>query len=115
MTLALVVLLGAAGSVLRDGVTRRIGRRPRGVLTGALVVNIAGSLLLGVLVARARAGTLSAVTLAALGAGFCGGLTTFSGFALDSVGRTRASAAAYVAVTLVLGLAAAETGLRVAA
>ena len=78
-----------------------------------LGVNIAGCALLALILA---AGRLDEQWRIALGAGFCGGLTTFSTFALDVArffddGRAGIGLA-YLALT-VCGGAAAFTGVRV--
>ena len=76
-------------------------------------MNVAGSLLLGYLIGKPVAPWLSAL----LGTGFCGALTTYSTFALEAVelgrSRARATAARYVAVTLVAGIAAAVLGVAI--
>lgn len=85
MTTAWCVVLGAVvGAPLRyltDLYLRaRVGD---GFPWGTLVVNVAGSALLGAVGAAAAAGAPAALT-AALGTGFCGALTTFSTFGLDT-------------------------------
>ena len=111
MTLALVVgLAGAAGAVARWE-TLELLDRPRRARAGTaiLVVNAAGSLLLGVLVERA-----SPHVRAVVGTGFCGGLTTWSAAAWESVRRGRQSslgaAAAFALTNLGLSLGAAVLG-----
>ena len=72
MTVLLVALGGAAGAAARYGASRALpGRR------ATLLVNLLGSLLLGLLVPAAPA------PAALLGVGFCGALTTFSTYALE--------------------------------
>jgi CrcB protein len=106
----LVAVGGAAGSVLRWWSERRVTLpAPGGVAAGTLLVNVAGSALLGALVG---AHAPSAV-LALLGSGLCGGVTTFSGICLQAVevGRlSRGRAARYLTATLALGLVAATLG-----
>lgn len=77
-----VALGGAAGSLVRWGLVA-LGPDSRGalVLFGA---NVVGSLLLGALVGRRE--RIDANTFAALGTGFCGGLTTFAGYAVAVAG-----------------------------
>ena len=116
--LAVAVALGAAvGSPLRFVVEQRFkGAWPWGTLT----VNVVGSTVLGA-AAGASAGMadsghspLNATVLALIGTGFCGGLTTFGGFAaqvldLGNAPVTRATwkAIAYAGSSLVYGIAAA--------
>lgn len=116
MTLLLVMAGGALGAVCRFLVDRATtaavgGRLPWGTFT----VNLAGSLLLG-LVAGAASGAPGRVA-AFIGTGFCGALTTYSTFsyetirlAEDSPRSGRAWALLNVVATLVLGLAAAGLG-----
>jgi len=107
MTALLVALGGAAGALLRWAVGRWLVSS--GLPWATLVVNVAGSLLLGVVVAVSDGwlGTL-------LGTGVAGALTTYSAFALETVlldrnGR-RAWAVANVAGTLVLAAAGFALG-----
>lgn len=93
-TAALLVALGAAvGAPLRLLAGHRWDDRwPR----GTLAVNLAGSLLLGALVGAAVDGAW----LALLGTGFCGGLTTYSSFAVQSAGLGTRRGTAYVVATV---------------
>ena len=78
---------------------------------GTLLVNVVGSLLLGLL-----SGAGAPVPLV-VGVGGLGALTTFSTFAADTMALAdhhRLKAAGHVATTLVLGLGAALLGLVVA-
>ncbi|MGL4744175.1 MAG: fluoride efflux transporter FluC [Dermatophilaceae bacterium] len=77
---ALVAIGAAAGAPLRY----LVGHRLRGIYgataaSGTLVVNVAGSLVLGMLVGAG----VSTNWLTLVGAGFCGALTTFSALALE--------------------------------
>lgn len=110
MTALLVALGAAVGAPLRYLASRAFPG-PR----GTLLVNVAGSLLLGFLVALSADGPV----LAVLGTGFCGALTTYSTFSLDTLhlveeGEHR-KAALNVVGSLALGLAAAYAGLGLAA
>lgn len=73
---------------------------------GTLAVNLAGSLLLGLLVGLAVSGS----ALALLGAGLCGAFTTASAFAWEAVELGR-RAAAYVLASVLGGTALAAVGL----
>jgi fluoride exporter len=82
----LLVMLGAAvGAPARYWTDRWVQRRFAPVMPwGTFIVNVVGSALLGVLTAALVAGDLGALPLALLGAGFCGGLTTFSSFGWET-------------------------------
>lgn len=103
--LLLVAAGGAAGALLRWGLTL-LGRAP----WPTVAANVAGSLLLGVVVA---AGPGWAVTL--LGAGVAGALTTYSTFALEAVTIPLRTAIVHVATTLLAGGLAFGAGLLVGA
>lgn len=111
MTLLYVVLGGAVGAPARYlldlSVQSRIpGRFP----TGTLLVNVSGSLMLGLIAGAASPGWVAS----GLGVGFCGAFTTFSTFGLEAVRlfeqRRSALALGYVVLSLVAGLAAASLG-----
>lgn len=80
---------------------------------GTFAVNAAGSLLLGGLLGL----PLSPQAMAVWGTGFCGALTTYSTFALETVQLARGGqgrrAAVYVLVSLALGIGSAWAGLAV--
>ncbi len=112
---------GAVGAVARYGVSRWLPTDPDGGLPWAtLLVNVVGSLLLGLVVGLAASGRLgSSVWAAMLGPGLCGALTTFSTFAVETVALARAghhgTAIAYLGLTLAICLAAAATALMLTA
>jgi CrcB protein len=100
-----VLVAGAIGALVRFGVATIAGRR-LGFPWGVLVVNVVGSAIAGAITAGAPHDVQLVVVT-----GFCGGLTTFSTFATETVqlvlaGRWR-PAAASVALNLVLGVGAA--------
>ena len=106
---ALLVAAGAlVGAPLRVWLTRSAVRLGRDPAVATLVVNVVGSAVLGAL---AGASEVSTATLALVGTGFCGGLTTFSTFGADVLRlvdlRRLLAASGYVAAMLVLGLGAA--------
>ena len=77
MTPLLVALGAAVGAVVRFWVGHHLdGRTP----WGTLLVNVAGSFVLGLVVGAQP----SPDALALLGTGFCGGLTTYSAFAVQT-------------------------------
>ena len=109
--LAAVFIGGVAGALARAGVAEAWPPAPGHWPWATLLVNVAGAFVLGAVAARRYRVPL-------LGQGFCGALTTFSAFQLEllhmlDAGRT-GLALAYAAVSLALGLAAAELGRRAA-
>ena len=106
VTALAVGLGGSAGAVARHGVSERLERRA----LDTLVVNVAGSLLLGVVLGASVGGPAAL----AAGTGFCGAFTTFSSFAVETVGLAaegrRRAAAANAAGTLGLAVAAVLLG-----
>lgn len=105
-TLLWMTLAGGLGSALRYAVGRALDR---GWHVGTLLVNLAGSALLGGLSAAA-----SPTVLVVLGVGLCGGLTTYSAFAVQAVEQGPRRGTSYVVVTLAGCLCAAAAGWLVA-
>jgi CrcB protein len=103
VTVLLVALGAAVGAPVRFVCGRMLDR---GLHRGTLAVNLAGSLLLGVLVGAG----VSTQAMALLGTGLCGGLTTYSSFAVQSVGAGPRRGTLYVVVTVLGCLAAASVG-----
>ena len=109
-----VAMGGAAGSVARYGVNRAaMAVFGPGFPVATLIVNVAGSFLMGLLVAllAQRGNDWSPLLMT----GLLGGFTTFSAFSLDAVSLwTRgqhATAAAYVTASVALSLAALVAGI----
>ena len=103
MTALLVALGAAVGAPLRFVIASRLdGRLP----WGTLVVNVAGSALLGALSAMALSGHAAAL----LGTGFCGGFTTYSAFAVQTHGLGPRAGTAYAVATVAASLAACALG-----
>lgn len=101
---ALLVAIGAAiGAALRYVAGHTLDRR---LPWGTLLVNVVGSFLLGAFTAAA----LSDSALDLLGTGFCGGLTTYSAFAVQTHDRGPRVGALYVVLTLALCLGGCATG-----
>ena len=106
-----VMVIGGAGSVLRfyvDGLVSSASGRD--FPYGTLVVNLSGSVVLGLLAGLALAG--DAALLA--GTAAVGSYTTFSTWMLETQRlteeRQHRKAVANIVVSLVLGVAAAELG-----
>ena len=115
MSQALVVALGGAlGSLARWRVGLALAAAPGGTPWGTLVVNVAGSLFLGLVLASWPAERPGLWRLF-LGVGVCGGFTTFSTFSAELVQLAARGhvvrAAGYAAASLALGVAAVAAGL----
>ena len=115
----LLVALGAGVGapcryLLDTTVTTRLGRRLPG---GTLVVNLLGSLALGVLAGLALTGDAGSWLVSLLGVGFCGAFTTASTFAWEVVALAEdgwpGRATAYLLLSTALGLALAGAALAV--
>ncbi len=78
-----------------------------------LAVNIVGAFILGLLVHPAPTERRELIRLG-VGVGFCGGLTTFSSFALSLAEQLRdgrlGTASSYLVVSLLIGVAAVIAG-----
>jgi CrcB protein len=100
-------MLGAAvGAPLRFAVAEWLDDEfPR----GTLLVNVAGSALLGLFSAL----SLSESAIALLGTGFCGGFTTYSAFAVQTHRAGRRVGTGYAVATVALSLAACALGYAV--
>lgn len=103
-TLPWVAAGGAVGALLRYGLMEAAPH-----LVTTLLINVLGSLLLGLLVSRCRENDWAR---AVLGTGVLGGFTTWSALAVQVVDASEVVAAAYLVLTLGLGTAAARRGLR---
>lgn len=87
----LVAAGGMIGSLARyelAGLVQRLSGGPFPL--GTLIVNVAGSFVLGFVMALSlERGAIGAETRLWLGAGFCGGFTTMSTFAYETMALTR--------------------------
>ncbi|KAA1427526.1 fluoride efflux transporter FluC [Nocardioides antri] len=104
MTATLCVALGAlVGAPLRY----LLGLRLDGVLPwGTLLVNVVASLGLGLCVGWSIEGPAYSL----VGVGFCGGMSTYSSFAVQTRDLGPRGGTAYAVLTIGLGLAAAVLG-----
>ena len=105
---ALLVALGAGlGAALRFVTAHHLdGRTPWGTLT----VNVVASFALGGLVGAAPSDSVTAF----LGIGFCGGLSTYSAFAVQTQERGWLQGSAYAGATILLAVGGCALGLLVA-
>lgn len=113
--LAVVFLGGCVGGLVRYVVGLAWSSDPLGFPYEVLAVNLAGALLLPVVVVTGAEIRPSRYLRPLWGTGFCGALTTFSAVVVALVRQVSAGsygvAAAYLAATVVGGLAAAALGL----
>lgn len=116
-SLAAVAAGGAAGTVARAAIEQGLPDGAAGFPWATLAVNLGGSLVLGMLVGFLGGGPSSRCSRLLLGTGVCGGLTTFSTFAVESDALLRAGrvvvAVVYAGVSVSGGLAAAVAGRRI--
>ena len=108
---------GATGSVARYVLGTLLMRVGSGFPVSTLLINVAGSFLIGLLARVFDAPDKNQVLRAALTVGICGGFTTFSTFSAETVTLLQQGkagrAALYVTVSLVLGVLATFAGLAV--
>jgi fluoride exporter len=108
---------GLLGSVARYVTVRSISERiPTIFPYGTLTVNILGSFILGIVYGVAlRKTDMSENIKLFLGVGFCGGYTTFSSLAWESVAlfnqKMAGSSLLYLGISLVTGILALLTGI----
>jgi CrcB protein len=102
MTALLVALGACVGAPMRLLISRLVPDE-----NGTLLVNVAGSLLIGLFAG------LTASWYALLGVGFCGAFTTYSTFAVEAVTLRARSDVRYVAMSVVLCCLACALGLAV--
>lgn len=121
MTALYIGIAGGLGSVCRyllgNWVTRMWGSK-LSIPIATLSVNIIGSLVMGLLVGVvASRGEIDTRFRLILGVGFLGGFTTYSSFALETVGllekRSMGSAASYLALSLFCAGFACFVGLAI--
>jgi CrcB protein len=110
------MVAGGIGAVLRYLVDHLVQRRAGSEFpVGTMVINLSGSLVLGVLTGSALHHGVSATGLTVAGTGLIGAYTTFSTFTFDSVRLAEADrwglSLLNVAASIVLGLGAAGLGL----
>jgi CrcB protein len=113
----LVGIGGALGAMARFGMQNLVGPTPNGFPVATLLINIAGSVAMGVLV-----GVLSKTTphyaneiRLFVAVGIFGGFTTFSSFSLDAITLIERGeiglATAYIVGSVVLSIAGLWMGL----
>jgi fluoride exporter len=110
---------GVAGTLARYAVSVWLPASTQGIPRATLLVNLAGSALLGFALHHTMfEGDAAPAVRAAVAVGFCGAFTTMSTFALEVVrlGQARqwTLAATYVALTVAGSVAAVAAGLLAA-
>jgi CrcB protein len=118
MELLLVCLGAAVGAPARYLVDRAMQARHDTVMPwGTLVVNVVGSLVLGLLTGLAVNREVPHEVLLGIGTGLCGTLTTYSTFSFETLRLHEEGATLYalanVAVSLTAGMSAAVGGYAV--
>ncbi len=110
MTALLVAIGGVCGVLARYGIGK-VTLHTEGLIWSTVAINVSGSFLLGLLAAGSW---FSRDLREAIGVGFLGGFTTFSTFSVQAVLEVDAGradrAVAYVALSVLGGLAAAAAG-----
>ncbi|OII25583.1 fluoride efflux transporter CrcB [Curtobacterium sp. MCBA15_013] len=117
LELLLVAVGGGVGAALRfilDGVVKA---RVSGFPLGTVVINVSGSLVLGVLTGLGQAGTIPLPVVAVLGTGMMGGYTTFSTASVETVQLLRSGKPRLAVLNglgmLVVSVGAAALGLLI--
>ncbi|MFI0235333.1 fluoride efflux transporter CrcB [Streptomyces sp. NPDC016845] len=116
----LLVIVGAmVGAPLRYATDRAVrARHDTAFPWGTFTVNVAGSLVLGLVTGAAAAGAASSQLQLLLGTGLCGALTTYSTFSYETLRLAETGARFYAALnvagSVAAGLGAAFTGAALA-
>ncbi|MDA8210063.1 MAG: fluoride efflux transporter CrcB [Actinomycetota bacterium] len=110
---------GALGALGRYAISLALPAAPGQMPWGVFIINVSGALALGfVLTILAEQFPRSRMARPLIGTGFIGAYTTFSTWMVDAVSLIRrgdaATAAAYLALSLIAGLAAVVIGMAAA-
>ncbi|WP_327347759.1 fluoride efflux transporter CrcB [Streptomyces europaeiscabiei] len=119
MNWALVIVGGMVGASLRYLTDRAVQSRHDTVFPwGTFTVNVAGSLVLGVLTGAVTTGAATSHLQLLLGTGLCGALTTYSTFSYETLRLAQDGARFHVVAnavgSVVAGLGAAFVGMALA-
>ncbi len=99
---ACVLVAGGLGAVIRYALQRALPEKGRGIPRAVLIVNMFGSLVAGATAGMMADGKLDAAVGAIIITGLCGGLTTFSTFAVETMELFRVDAwqSAYLSIVI---------------
>jgi len=114
-----IFLGGVLGTLARAALEESIAWHPGAWPWATLIANLVGAALIGFAAVRLGGRVNPPLRMQAfVGAGVCGGMTTFSTLAVQLVRMAQhslwATAASYLAVSLVLGYAAVVAGMALA-
>lgn len=117
LELLLVAVGGGVGAAMRFLLDGAVKARVSAFPLGTLVINVSGSLVLGVLTGAGQAGALELPTVAVLGTGMMGGYTTFSTASVETVQLLRSGKPRLAVLNglgmLVVSVGAAALGLLI--
>ena len=103
MTWLMVIAGAAIGAPTRYLIDRFVQARHNTLLAwGTLSANVAGALILGVLIGAVAAGRADDRLCLLIGTGLCGALTTYSTFAYETLQLTSSGARFYALANVVL-------------
>ncbi|BBC97737.1 fluoride efflux transporter CrcB [Streptomyces rochei] len=107
MNWLLVVAGAVVGAPARYLTDRAVQSRHDSVFPwGTFVVNVVGSLILGLVTGAVVTGAAGPRLQLLLGTGLCGALTTYSTFSYETLRLTEAGSGLYASVNVVAGVAA---------
>ncbi|MBA9044175.1 fluoride efflux transporter CrcB [Streptomyces griseofuscus] len=107
MNWLLVVAGAVVGAPARYLTDRAVQSRHDSVFPwGTFVVNVVGSLILGLVTGAVATGAAGPRLQLLLGTGLCGALTTYSTFSYETLRLTEAGSGLYASVNVVAGVAA---------